>query len=290
MVIRPLFKVGLAGAALLTLFLQTPVAAQYKNERYASLERSKAAVGHYARARAMLVRALQEFEEGRKLARPDLLLDSEEWRLSVISRAEELNRVLDPKPRVVKGGVRFSASPLQVQRKKQQLPPLEIGPASTNTQGEDEWKRQKEIEAVRARMTEVTKQFEAPKEIEKPVYLSPEAVDTPSEEEIAKEIDDIAIEETTSLKAEPNRNSLSVEDIIPADLPMPEVEVNEADVIREPTLFSSKPGDSESEVKEKPAEQIEEKTDKNYDDDAAISQAIERSIKQRLMKINGGAE
>jgi|GEM_PF-1923881 len=76
----------------------------------ASPERSDAAVGHYSRARALLVEALEEFEKGRTIARPDLLIDPDEWRLSIISRTEELNRVLDPKPRITRGGVRFKSS------------------------------------------------------------------------------------------------------------------------------------------------------------------------------------
>jgi hypothetical protein len=80
-------------------------------DEYASPERTAAAVGHYARARSLLLQALDEFEQGRKIARPDLLLDSEEFRISVVSRAEELNRVLDPQPKVTRSGVRFKGSP-----------------------------------------------------------------------------------------------------------------------------------------------------------------------------------
>lgn len=76
----------------------------------ASPDRGSAARGHYARARALLVEALEEFEQGRKLARPDLLIDTEEWRISVISRTEELNRIIAPQPRVTAGGVRFRAN------------------------------------------------------------------------------------------------------------------------------------------------------------------------------------
>lgn len=81
---------------------------------YASSERSKIALGHYARARAMLVEALSEFEQAEKLARPDLLIDSSAWRTAIVTRAEELNRVLDPHPRISRHGVRFKASSLLV--------------------------------------------------------------------------------------------------------------------------------------------------------------------------------
>ena len=80
-------------------------------DEYASPERTAAAVGHYARARALLMQALDEFEQGRKIARPDLLLDADEFRISLVSRADELNRVLDPQPKVTRSGVRFKGSP-----------------------------------------------------------------------------------------------------------------------------------------------------------------------------------
>lgn len=285
------------GSFVLLVSVQSAFAQQYKNERYASLERSKDAVGHYARARAMLVRALQEFEEGRKLARPDLLLDAEEWRLSVISRAEELNRVLDPQPKVVRSGTRFSASPLQVERTKQLLPPLEIGPADNNTQGEDDWKREKEIAAVKARMSEVSKEY-APQEpqIEQPEYLAPEALEQAPQEEVAAPVKND--EQPSEEKAAEAGSDLSVGDIIPGDLTIPEAEVDKsADSAEQaPTLFGVNPVGEKAdlpapvEVKKEAAKKAsaEVNTDTNYDDDAAVSQAIERSIKERLNKINGG--
>lgn len=92
------------------------------SQQYSSEERSSAAIGHYARARAMLVEALAEFEQARKLARPDLLLDPEQWRSSVVSRAEDLNRVLDPQPRVTRSGVHFKANRLLLRKPGEQLP------------------------------------------------------------------------------------------------------------------------------------------------------------------------
>lgn len=70
-------------------------------------ERLAAAVGHYARARSLLLAAIREFDSGKKLATPDVLLDSAEWRSSLIDRATELERVLDPQPRITTGGVRY---------------------------------------------------------------------------------------------------------------------------------------------------------------------------------------
>jgi hypothetical protein len=67
------------------------------------------AVAHYARSRALLISALHEFDTARKLAKPDELLDSAKWRNTLIDRAEDLERVLDPQPRVTKGGIKFQA-------------------------------------------------------------------------------------------------------------------------------------------------------------------------------------
>jgi len=71
-------------------------------------EQLSAAIGHYARARSLLIAAIREFDSGNRVASPDALLDSKEWRLEVVSRAEELERVLDPQPRLSKGGVRYN--------------------------------------------------------------------------------------------------------------------------------------------------------------------------------------
>ncbi|MCC6953079.1 MAG: hypothetical protein IT290_03080 [Deltaproteobacteria bacterium] len=68
-------------------------------------ERRAASLAHYARARTMLLESLAEFERARDIARPDLLIDGEQWRNNVISRAQELDRVLNPQPRSVAGGV-----------------------------------------------------------------------------------------------------------------------------------------------------------------------------------------
>ncbi len=103
-----------------------------KAESYATLQRKDAALGHYARSRAMLVEALAEFEQARKIARPDMLIDPEEWRLSVISRTEELNRILDPKPRVTRGGAFFKANKLLIRREKQRTPAVENGAKDSN--------------------------------------------------------------------------------------------------------------------------------------------------------------
>ena len=71
-----------------------PAAPQGVGLEYASPADASAAVGHYARSRSLLIAAINEFDRGYKIARPDALINSGAWRASVIDRAEELERVL----------------------------------------------------------------------------------------------------------------------------------------------------------------------------------------------------
>lgn len=76
----------------------------------ASGEDLAVAVGHYARARSLLIAALREFDAGYKLANPNVLLDSAQWRASVVDRASDLDRVLAPQPRASSRGMKFEAN------------------------------------------------------------------------------------------------------------------------------------------------------------------------------------
>lgn len=77
----------------------------------ANQEETTEAIAHFARARSLVIAALHEFDKGRKLASPHELLDTAQWRNTLIDRAEDLDRVLDPQPRATKGGIRFEADP-----------------------------------------------------------------------------------------------------------------------------------------------------------------------------------
>lgn len=77
----------------------------------ANQEQAAEAVAHYARSRALLISAIREFDAARAIARPDDLIDPVRWRNTLIDRAEDLERVLDPQPKATKGGIRFSADP-----------------------------------------------------------------------------------------------------------------------------------------------------------------------------------
>jgi len=85
--------------------------AESVNLGQATQEEANEAVAHYARSRALLVAAINEFDNARKIAKPDELLDSTKWRNTLIDRAEDLERVLDPQPKATKGGIKFSADP-----------------------------------------------------------------------------------------------------------------------------------------------------------------------------------
>ncbi len=67
-----------------------------------------AAIGHYARARSLMIAAIREFDKGLVLGNPAALIDAKEWRNSVIDRAEDLERILAPQPRATKDGANFS--------------------------------------------------------------------------------------------------------------------------------------------------------------------------------------
>jgi hypothetical protein len=73
------------------------------------MENMSIAKGHYARSKALLIEAIREFDMGARRAKPDAVLNSKEWRASLVNRAEELDRFLDPQPRISGTGVKFKA-------------------------------------------------------------------------------------------------------------------------------------------------------------------------------------
>jgi hypothetical protein len=77
----------------------------------ASGERLSGAVAHYGRARMYLLAAIREFDQGMKAANANTLLDTNKFRATLVNRANELERVLDPQPRASNSGVTFSPDP-----------------------------------------------------------------------------------------------------------------------------------------------------------------------------------
>lgn len=111
------FIVALAVAASTS---QTPAhAEEVVGLERASGEKLATAVGHYARARSLLIAAVREFDLGYKLANPNVLLDSQQWRSTLIDRTQELDRVLDPQPRASRTGVKFEADTRLLNEAKQ---------------------------------------------------------------------------------------------------------------------------------------------------------------------------
>jgi hypothetical protein len=74
----------------------------------ASQQESARAVGHYARARSLLVAAIAEFDAGVRIAEPSTLIDPRGWREALADRVREIERVLDPQPRSGAEGLKFS--------------------------------------------------------------------------------------------------------------------------------------------------------------------------------------
>jgi hypothetical protein len=97
--------------SLLAVLLVLPLSAYAQGTQsgieHAQSEQLASARGHYARARALLLSAIREFDQAQQIANPDAFLDSDSWRESLVLRATELERVLDPQPRITNSGVRY---------------------------------------------------------------------------------------------------------------------------------------------------------------------------------------
>lgn len=83
----------------------------------ASAEQQSIATGHFARARSLLIAALNEFDSGVRKADPSSLIDTGMFREGIKSRARELERILDPQAKESESGVKFSADSRLLKRK-----------------------------------------------------------------------------------------------------------------------------------------------------------------------------
>lgn len=110
-------SVVVAVTFLFVPFFSLPVNAQEENqpievsEEGADVRSLAAASGHYARTRHFIIKAVQEFDLGVKFVDPQLLLDIQQWRNTLLDRAEDLERILDPQPQANQQGVDFVAAP-----------------------------------------------------------------------------------------------------------------------------------------------------------------------------------
>lgn len=69
------------------------------------------AEGHLSRSKGLLIAALREFDEAMKDMPEKSSLNTTRWRDSVAERAEELERLISPKARETRGGIRYEAYP-----------------------------------------------------------------------------------------------------------------------------------------------------------------------------------
>lgn len=67
------------------------------------------ATAHYARSRSLLLSAIDEFDKGRQLADPSLLLNGDQWRAGLVEKAKQMERVIAPKAREADAGVALPA-------------------------------------------------------------------------------------------------------------------------------------------------------------------------------------
>jgi hypothetical protein len=220
-----------------------------------------------------MVEALAEFEQGRKYAQPDLLLDTEEWRLTTITLTEQLNRVIDPKPRVTKDGVIFRANPRLVRREKHRLPAVPDGAQDSNIYGEQQ--RMKELQASRARLYQPRK---APEQ-------------NVAEERVIESEEPRFDEQAESVEAEPESSEQYAEGYEDAQT----VEQQSAEPAPSQLGLSTEPNDGAvEEVEEDPIEGTEAASlnegGRDSSEDEKIAAAIEEAIKDRLKSLEVNVE
>jgi hypothetical protein len=175
---------------------------------YAGVERTQAAIGHYARARTLLVEAMREFDAGKEIARPDLILNSETWKAGVSARADELAHVISPQGRETTGGVRFKESQALLNQKFDK--PKKVAsssPAPRPIKKVEKEKRQilvsaekKETNTARARMAEESEPLAVKSEEKKELKVIREPLEPVAPKEEVKEPVAKSTEEQKDLK------------------------------------------------------------------------------------------
>lgn len=75
----------------------------------ASPEKMAEATGHYARTRSLLIAAIREWDKGVTTASPDGIINSSKWRAKLEGLTHDLEVILDPQPRITRGGVKYDA-------------------------------------------------------------------------------------------------------------------------------------------------------------------------------------
>lgn len=235
---------------IFTIMLLVAIPQSSFAQQYASNQRTRAAIGYYSRSRAMMVQALEEFEQGRKLAGPDLLIDPEEWRLSVISLTEQLNRVIDPRPKVTGQGVVFRANPRMVRRERDRLPPVPDGARDSNVYGEQQ--RMQELQAARAKMYQPA---------EDAVIIAPD------QQEIAEGEEESQEEEAISVEAEV-----------------------EQPVAEDPSTVQAEASAEEEYLGTESALNPQQEEAEGLNDDEEMTAVIEQAVRDRLQTLEANVE
>lgn len=268
---------SVSGLLVLVAFFSFASPKKAEAQRYASKQRSNVAIGHYSRARTMMVEALKEFEQGRRLARPDLLLDSEDFRLRLISLTEQLNRVVDPLPKTTRQGAIFTANPRLIRRQSDALPSVPGAAQDSNIYGEAQ--RLKELEMARARMYE-----NVPTPVAPPAPAATETVEEQApEEEIV-----VQVENTETVEYEPAPAAPEEETQEQAA----EQSAEEEAAIEHATqaVIASETGELDEEAEAEEADEGYSETGKALSKDEEIANAIEQAIQDRLKTLETDTE
>lgn len=216
---------ALVFSALLS-FCVSDASAQAREKLVNGSERETVAIGHFARARALLIEALAEFEKGKTISDPSLIIDTERWRGSIVLRAEELNRVVAPKPRITRQGISYEAnSQLTGFDKPSAQKPLIYKPKAESAPKPVPAKAPV-VEQKTAPISAVTAQPEAPQQIEtteNPVdVLAPEenknVADDEAKKQLADEIANINMDSDSDFgsdtaPSQPEKTKITTEDI-----------------------------------------------------------------------------
>lgn len=201
------------------LFSLIPLNLQAQN--LASPEETAAAIGHYARARTMLMEALKEFERARELAKPDQIVNGDEWRNTLVSRATDLDRLISPEPRISRTGVRFEPSHALLQEENEREPmPIKEEPRHKPIH------RSASDPRAALKQTEAVKDVETPQVIEDKNSAAKKALDDLLHRDGSKKADDSAVkalEEAPVAKEIPLEVAPEADEQIPTDSDTPEV-------------------------------------------------------------------
>ena len=258
-------------ALSLSFLVFSPVAEAETSARYASKQRQVAAAGYYARARTMLVEALSEFEQGRKYARPDVVIDSEEFRLTLISLTEQLNRLVEPRMRVSRDGLQVRANPRLIRREKERLPVVKEAAQDSNVHAEEKQRALKQLTAINRDLVQ-SRQVKSREETRQPEVQAPAGrqIEQPTVEpslDLADVEEQLPLEDGAEPEFPQNDNSL--------------VENSDADEL-------TRQNSGENQVVEEFDEQsiVEEAPV----DDQQISAAIDQAIQERLQALQAEEE